>query len=467
MNHVSDTQLLDDTIAAVATPIGQAGIGIIRISGHRAGVIARRIFRPLKRIEKLYSHRLYLGHLIDPATGAKIDEVLVSYMKSPHSYTREDVLEINSHSGYLLLSKILGIVIGEGARIAKPGEFTFRAYVNGRIDLTQAEAVVDLINSQSERGLQLATQQITGTLKKKIETFRSTVLDILAHIEVAIDFPDEEDAIVSRSQTADRMATELLDPIQEIMNAHAQRKIWMDGINTVIVGCVNVGKSSLLNRLIDEEKAIVTPIPGTTRDIVESTIHIEGIPLRLMDTAGFRKVSGEVERIGIRLTEQKLSEADLPLIVIDQSHPLGQEDLDIIAKADGSKSLMILNKMDLPSRLQEEALKKAAGTMPVVRISALTGNGIEELRFAIREKLVSGKIDMTSSSIVPNMRHKQALKEASGLFEGAIRNLKEGLPLDIVALDLQDGLDALGEIIGESTHEDLLERIFSRFCLGK
>ncbi len=467
MNHVSDTQLLDDTIAAVATPIGQAGIGIIRISGHRAGVIARRIFRPLKRIEKLYSHRLYLGHLIDPATGAKIDEVLVSYMKSPHSYTREDVLEINSHSGYLLLSKILGIVIREGARIAKPGEFTFRAYVNGRIDLTQAEAVVDLINSQSERGLQLATQQITGTLKKKIETFRSTVLDILAHIEVAIDFPDEEDAIVSRSQTADRMATELLDPIQEIMNAHAQRKIWMDGINTVIVGCVNVGKSSLLNRLIDEEKAIVTPIPGTTRDIVESTIHIEGIPLRLMDTAGFRKVSGEVERIGIRLTEQKLSEADLPLIVIDQSHPLGQEDLDIIAKADGSKSLMILNKMDLPSRLQEEALKKAAGTMPVVRISALTGNGIEELRFAIREKLVSGKIDMTSSSIVPNMRHKQALKEASGLFEGAIRNLKEGLPLDIVALDLQDGLDALGEIIGESTHEDLLERIFSRFCLGK
>jgi len=293
------------------------------------------------------------------------------------------------------------------------------------------------------------------------------VLDILAHIEVAIDFPDEEDAIVSRSQTADRMATELLDPIQEIMNAHAQRKIWMDGINTVIVGCVNVGKSSLLNRLIDEEKAIVTPIPGTTRDIVESTIHIEGIPLRLMDTAGFRKVSGEVERIGIRLTEQKLSEADLPLIVIDQSHPLGQEDLDIIAKADGSKSLMILNKMDLPSRLQEEALKKAAGTMPVVRISALTGNGIEELRFAIREKLVSGKIDMTSSSIVPNMRHKQALKEASGLFEGAIRNLKEGLPLDIVALDLQDGLDALGEIIGESTHEDLLDRIFSRFCLGK
>ena len=467
MNHVSDTQLLDDTIAAVATPIGQAGIGIIRISGHRAGVIARRIFRPLKRIEKLYSHRLYLGHLIDPATGAKIDEVLVSYMKSPHSYTREDVLEINSHSGYLLLSKILGIVIREGARIAKPGEFTFRAYVNGRIDLTQAEAVVDLINSQSERGLQLATQQITGTLKKKIETFRSTVLDILAHIEVAIDFPDEEDAIVSRSQTADRMATELLDPIQEIMNAHAQRKIWMDGINTVIVGCVNVGKSSLLNRLIDEEKAIVTPIPGTTRDIVESTIHIEGIPLRLMDTAGFRKVSGEVERIGIRLTEQKLSEADLPLIVIDQSHPLGQEDLDIIAKADGSKSLMILNKMDLPSRLQEEALKKAAGTIPVVRISALTGNGIEELRFAIREKLVSGKIDMTSSSIVPNMRHKQALKEASGLFEGAIRNLKEGLPLDIVALDLQDGLDALGEIIGESTHEDLLERIFSRFCLGK
>ena len=464
---MSDTQLPDDTIAAVATPIGQAGIGIIRISGSRATQIAERIFRPRTPAKELCSHRLYLGNLIDPATGARIDEVLLSFMKAPHSYTREDVLEINSHSGYLLLAKILGIVIKEGARIAKPGEFTFRAYVNGRIDLTQAEAVVDLINSQSERGLQLATQQIAGTLKKEIEAFRSAVLDILAHIEVAIDFPDEEPSIVSREETASRMRKELLAPIQRLIEAHAQRKIWMDGVNTVIVGRVNVGKSSLLNRLINEEKAIVTPIPGTTRDIVESTVHMDGIPLRLMDTAGFRKVRGEVERIGIRLTERKLSEADLPLIVVDCSRPLSREDLDIIAMSDRSKSLIIMNKIDLPSRLREGALKEAAGDTPFVRISALTGEGIEELRRVIKGRLMSGKTDMTSSQIVPNMRHKEALQEASRLFETALGNLTQGLPLDIIALDLQGGLDALGEIIGQTTHEDLLDRIFSLFCLGK
>ena len=464
---MSDIQQPDDTIAAVATPIGQAGIGILRISGPRAVQIAEKIFRPRRPLKKFCSHRLYLGNLIDPVTGARIDEVLLSFMKSPHSYTREDIIEINSHSGYLLLAKILDIVIKEGARIAKPGEFTFRAYVNGRIDLTQAEAVVDLINSQSERGLQLATRQIAGTLKKEIEAFRGAVLDILAHIEVAIDFPDEEPSILSREETAGRMREELLDPIQSLIEAHDQRKIWMDGIDTVIVGRVNVGKSSLLNRLINEEKAIVTSVPGTTRDIIESTVHIDGIPLRLMDTAGFRKVRGKVERIGIRLTEKKLSEADLALIVLDRSHPLSPEDQDIIAMSDRARSLIILNKIDLPSRLSEAALIEAAGDLPIVRISALTGEGIDELRRVIRNRLLAGKTDLTSSRLVPNVRHKDALEKASRCFDAALENLTQELPLDIIAMDLQGGLDALGEIIGQTTHEDLLDRIFSRFCLGK
>ncbi len=464
---MSDIQLPDDTIAAVATPIGQAGIGILRISGPRAAHIAEKIFRPHKPLKKFSSHRLYLGNLIDPVTGARIDEVLLSFMKSPHSYTREDVIEINSHSGYLLLAKMLDIVIKEGARIAKPGEFTFRAYVNGRIDLTQAEAVVDLINSQSERGLQLATQQIAGTLKKEIEAFRGALLDILAHIEVAVDFPDEEPSILSREETAGRMRKELQDPIQSLIEAHDQRKIWMDGIDTVIVGRVNVGKSSLLNRLINEEKAIVTSVPGTTRDIIESTVHIDGIPLRLMDTAGFRKVRGKVERIGIRLTEKKLSEADLALIVLDRSHPLSREDQDIIAMSDRARSLIILNKIDLPLRLSEGALIETAGDLPIVRISALTGEGIDKLRQVIRNRLLAGKTDMTSSRLVPNVRHKEALQEASRCFDTALESLTQGLPLDIIAMDLKGGLDALGEIIGQTTHEDLLDRIFSRFCLGK
>ncbi|NIR12994.1 MAG: tRNA uridine-5-carboxymethylaminomethyl(34) synthesis GTPase MnmE, partial [Desulfobacterales bacterium] len=268
--------------------------------------IAEKIFRPKDTTKPLQSHHLYLGYLIDPSSEQIIDEVLLSLMKAPHSYTREDVVEINAHSGYLLLSTILQIALSEGARLAKPGEFTFRAFINGRIDLTQAEAIVDLINSKSERGLQLASEQIRGEFRAEIEGLRKKVVEILAHTEVAIDFPEEEYGDISREEVAQWIERDLVEPIDDIVAAHAQRKIWMDGINTVIVGRVNAGKSSLLNRLLNEPRAIVTPIPGTTRDIIESTINIEGIPIRLMDTAGFRKVKGEVEKIGIHLTKEKL-----------------------------------------------------------------------------------------------------------------------------------------------------------------
>lgn len=456
-----------DTIAAVATPVGQAGIGIVRLSGPHAGEIAEKIFRPKRPTKRLRTHQLYLGVLIDPSSEQMIDEVLLSIMKAPHSYTREDVVEINSHSGYLLLSTILQIVLNEGARLAKPGEFTFRAFINGRIDLTQAEAIVDLINSRSEKGLQLASEQIRGEFRTEIEGLRKKVVDILARTEVAIDFPEEEYGDISRGEVAQWIARDLMGPIEGIMAAHGQRKIWMDGISTVIVGRVNAGKSSLLNRLLNEPRAIVTPIPGTTRDIIESTIHIEGIPIRLMDTAGFRKVKGEVEKIGINLTKEKLASADLSLIVIDQSRPLNQHDLDIIAKAEKKKSLILLNKVDLASRISGDELDGVLDGMPVVRISALTGEGIDGLRKAIRDHVITTDVDSRSSHIVPNLRHKTALMEAFKYFSSASGNMREGLPLEVIALDLNSGLEALGEIIGETTHDEIIEKIFSEFCLGK
>ena len=455
-----------DTIAAVATPAGLAGIGIVRMSGPKAREIAEKIFRPRTPVDSFQSHRLYLGHLIDPASGTAIDEVLVAYMAAPHTYTREDVVEINSHSGPLLLEQILKILLREGVRLAKPGEFTFRAFMNGRVDLTQAEAIIDLINAQSERGLQLASNQIHGQLRAEIETLRQKTVDLLAHVEVAIDFPEEDVSLLHREETAGRVQTDLLDPVSRILARYGERKLWLEGLKTVIAGRVNAGKSSLLNRLINEEKAMVTPIPGTTRDVIESTIHMEGLPLRLMDTAGFRKGRGKLEKIGIHRAEQKMEEADLVLLVIDQSRPLQSEDLELLARVQKKKAVVVLNKIDLPARVNEEAFEKAAVGLTRVKISALKGDGIEELRKAIRDEITTG-IDTSDLGVAPSLRHKEALDRASGHFQKSVSNLREGLPLEIVAADLQEGLEALGEIVGETTNEEVLDRIFSQFCIGK
>ncbi len=457
----------EDTIAAISTPIGQAGIGIVRLSGPKAKQIAQKLFRSKSHRKTLQSHKLYLGHLVDPPSGSIVDEVLLSYMAGPNTYTREDIVEINSHSGYLLLSRILQLVLAQGARLADPGEFTFRAYLNGRIDLTQAEAVIDLINSQSDRGIELASQQVKGDFRRQVEDLRQKIMDILAHLEVAIDFPEEDESIFPRRETAEKIENELIEPVKRIIEAHSQRKIWVDGINTVIVGRVNVGKSSLLNRLLDEERAIVTPIPGTTRDIIESTIHIAGIPLRIMDTAGFRKVKGEVERIGIRLTKEKLEGADLALAMIDGNRSLNQDDLDILAKVRKGHSLVLVNKIDLPLKINEKELNELVDGLKTVKISALTGEGIDDLRDAIRDLVLSGEQELESTQVVPNLRHKTALNDADQLLAKAAFNTKAGLPLDIIAVDLNGSLGALGEIIGETTNEDVLDRIFSNFCLGK
>ncbi len=457
----------NDTITAIATPIGRAGIGIIRISGPRAEDIVKTLFRPSKAVSNLKSHHLYLGHLHDPETGDTIDEVLLSLMRSPDSYTREDVVEINSHSGYMLLSKILETVIRQGARLAEPGEFTFRAFINGRIDLTQAEAVVDLINSQSLKGLSLASQQIKGSFRDCLYGLREETLKLLAQTEAAIDFPEEENEILSRQVSARKIEKDIIKPIDSLIKEGSRNRLWVDGVKTIIVGRVNAGKSSLLNRLLDEQRAIVTPIPGTTRDIVESTVTIEGIPLRLMDSAGFRDVTDEVEELGIELTRQKLAEADLILIVIDQSRDIETDDIDLVAKCAGRDALIVLNKIDLPPGADRHKLEEKISGLPVIEVSALTGSGLEGLKKAISRSILNGEIDMISSHATSNARHQQALKGAASYFRQAAANAQNEAPLELMASDLKSGLDALGTITGETTTEDILDSIFSQFCLGK
>jgi tRNA modification GTPase len=453
-----------DTIAAIATPLGLAGIGVVRISGPDAKSIAGRLFRPKRFVKVLQTHRLYLGRLIDPESGEMVDEVLLSFMKAPNSYTREDVVEINSHSGYLLLSRILRMVLKEGARLAEPGEFTFRAFMNGRIDLSQAEAIVDLIHSPSEKGLRLASAQMQGGLRLEVEHLRQKAVDLLARIEVTLDYPDEEtDAILG----ADEMEEGLIQPIRALVAAHGQRKVWMEGIETVIVGRVNVGKSSLLNRLLNEERAIVTPIPGTTRDMVESTLYIEGVPLRLVDTAGLRRGKGTIEKIGMERARKKMEEADLVLVVIDQSRPLHKDDLTLITRVGKKNAILVINKVDLPAGMKEEDLKLSGTAPPLVRISALRGDGIDELRKAIRSLILSGEEASQDLGLAPNVRQRQALEEAGRCFTRAFQNLKDGMPLEIMAVDMNEGLAALDEITGQSATQEILDRIFSQFCLGK
>ncbi len=457
----------NDTIAAIVTPPGRAGIGIIRISGPLSHSIAETLFRPKKGKKSFQSHHLYLGHLVDPATGGTLDEVLVSFMHAPHTYTCEDVVEINSHSGYALLETILRMVLQQGARPARPGEFTLRAFLSGRIDLTQAEAVMDLINSRSEKGLFLAARHVSGLFRDQVEKLRARVVHILAGVEAAIDFPEE--GLETTSPDADwpeAIENELIGPVKTLIGSGSNR-IWMEGVHTVIAGRVNAGKSSLLNRLLNEERAIVAPLPGTTRDFIESGVEIAGIPFRLVDTAGLRDAADEVEHKGISMTEKKVSEADLLLIVLDWSRPLSREDRDILLKANGMQAILVLNKTDLPCHPGEASDLETLPAFPKVSISALTGSGIEDLRRTMTETVLGGGQEGPLETVGPNLRQQQALKQALGFFEASLKGTREEVPLEIIALELKSGLDALGEIIGETTNEDILESIFSQFCLGK
>ena len=456
-----------ETIVAIATPIGVGGIGIIRISGRDAENIVRKIFQPKFPVKSFDSFRLYLGHIIDPKSTLPVDEVLLSIMRAPFSYTREDVVEVNSHSGYTILSHILQIILQIGARLAKPGEFTLRAFLNGRIDLTQAEAIIDLISAKGDISVRLAAHQLVGGLKTRIEEIRQALINILTEIEYSIDFPDEEISQLSRSRIVDHLNERVLKQIKQLVAAYPQRKIWHDGIAVVIVGRVNVGKSSILNRFLQEDKAIVTPVPGTTRDILEYMVTIKGLPLKLVDTAGIRKVKGEVEKKGLDLTNTQLKLSDLTLLVVDRSRPLNQYDLALLRKVDKKATIVIINKTDLPAKLSEKKTDAVFQRLPKVSVSALTGEGFEKLNEIIFNAVVNKNIDINPTHIVPNIRHKTTLTNASMFLEKASINLTDGFPFEIVAEDLLWAKNAFDEITGNKTTEEILENIFSKFCVGK
>jgi len=457
----------EETIAAIATPIGVGGIGIIRISGNTAENIARKVFQSKRHIKSFESFRLYLGHIVDPKSRLPVDEVLLSVMRAPLSYTREDVVEINSHSGYTILSTILQIILQAGARLARPGEFTLRAFLNGRIDLTQAEAIIDLINAKGDMSVTLAACQLAGGFKKGIERIRQVIIEILARIEVSLDFPDEEPASVERSHLADQIHKDILKPIRELIGAYGQRKIWHEGVTVVIVGRVNVGKSSIFNRLLQEERAIVTPIPGTTRDALECMITIQGLPIRLVDTAGMRKVKGKIEKKGVDLTKTQLASSDITLLVIDRSRPLNQYDLNLIQAVENKTTLVVINKIDLPAKLSEKKIHSIQKYLTKVEVSALTGEGFEDLTQGIVERIMDKKADLSPPPIVPNLRHKMLLSKAATFLQNASTNILRNTPLELVAADLSWAKDAIDEITGNRTNEDILDTIFSNFCLGK
>ncbi|HLZ24036.1 MAG TPA: tRNA uridine-5-carboxymethylaminomethyl(34) synthesis GTPase MnmE [Ktedonobacterales bacterium] len=482
---------LDDTIAAIATPPGVGGIGIVRMSGPDAFAVGMRVFRPAAHApldSPPPSHLLTYGHIVDPTSDERIDEVLVAFMRAPRTYTREDVVEISAHGGPLLLRRILLLVLAAGARPARPGEMTLRAFLNGRLDLAQAEAVMALINAESDAGRRLALRQLEGELSARIHEARGNAMAALVRIEASIDFPDEEVPPPDPAELAALIAAASRE-IERLLAGASQGRILREGLRVAIVGRPNVGKSSLLNTLLGAERAIVTPIAGTTRDTVEERATIAGVALHLVDTAGLTATEDPIERIGVERSRAAAREADLLLFVLDGSMPL--TDLDLLAArelpvltpatlasagtlptapAEGDifsrPTILVLNKADLPPALDDADVMPLAPGAPVVRTSAITRGGATQLEETIAA-LVTGGAIQPADVLVASARHQDALRRAAEQLAAAANTLAAALPLDFVSIDLRAALDVLGEITGETATADLLDRIFAEFCIGK
>lgn len=457
---------LDDTITAISSPIGEGGIGIVKMSGPEVLTILREIFVPTKSCLnedttwEPVSHHLYHGHIVDPRSQEIVDEVLVSYMKAPHTYTRQDVGEINCHGGIVPLQRVLQLTLRQGARLASPGEMTMRAFLLGRLDLAQAEAVLDVVRAKTEAGLRVAVEQLDGHLSQEIREVRAQLVDTLAYLEVTIDFTEDE--IPERDITAPLQ--EAAEAIKELLQGADRGMIYRQGIRAAIVGRPNVGKSSLLNRLLRTARAIVTPIPGTTRDTLEETINLQGIPLTLVDTAGIAESEDLVEKLGIERSREALSRADLALMTVDVSEPLQEADVEIAELIGDKPAILVVNKIDLS---QQAVLDSLLPSVRRARVSALTGEGLEELEEALVEAVFSGKVVASDAPLVTNPRHKQALHEALEHVEAAVDASTSDTPTDLIAIDVTAAVNALGEITGETATEDLLQIIFSEFCVGK
>lgn len=455
------------TIAAIATPAGAGGIGIVRISGSEAKPILTRLFRPHK-IRPTTSHQLSYGWLVDPATDRPVDEVMAVYMQAPHSYTREDVVEIQCHGSYLVLQEILAVVLRAGAVLAAPGEFTKRAFLNGRIDLTQAEAVIELLQAKTNEGRQIAISQLQGALHDQITDIREALMEIRAVIEVAIDFPDEEVEIIKPLEMRNILLGRVISPLEDLIGAAERGKIFREGISVVIMGRPNVGKSSLLNSLLREDRAIVTEIPGTTRDIIEEYLDIKGIPVRIIDTAGIRENAEIVEEMGIRKARQKQEEADLVLLVVDSAAELTDEDRALAASINSQTAILVLNKTDLIGEKDLQPYRDEFSEFSAVAISAKKNLALGDLEEAIFSKVCGGGENWEPGhGSVPNVRHLHSLAAALAAARELAGELAAGLPADLVAIEVQSALDHLADIIGETTTDDILEMIFTRFCLGK
>lgn len=465
-----------DTIAAIATPVGEGGIGIVRMSGPQALKIALRVFnrRSFGRDGELKPRRIYLGWIVDPADGRVLDEVLLWFMPGPRSYTREDVVEISCHGGAAPLRAVLQLLLREGARLAEPGEFTRRAFINGRIDLAQAEAVLDTIRARTDAALEVAVKQLRGSISEEVEGIASDLVGILARIEAQIDFPDEElgedvDVVWKDTEVIIKRA---LDKVEELLDTAEAGIVLRKGVRVVITGKPNVGKSSLLNALVGFERAIVTAVPGTTRDAIEETVFIGGLEMVLTDTAGLRESADEVEAIGIERTLRAVSQGELVLVVLDDTTGLKEEDRVALDLTKGVSRIVVVNKVDVGAgRIQDVSVREIVGDAPIVRVSARDGFNLALLRHTIaemaRSELERGIGRTLPEVMITRERHAEALKRAKKSLEEALSAVERKVPLDMVAIDVRRALEALGEITGKTVDDAVLDRIFSEFCLGK
>jgi tRNA modification GTPase len=455
-----------DTIAAVATSVGEGGISIIRVSGDKALKMVSSIFsgKNGRSLEDIKSYTMRYGHIIDKASEDVIDEVIVSYMKGPRSFTAEDTIEINCHGGVVATNRVLEEVIKSGARIAEPGEFTKRAFLNGRIDLSQAEAVIDIIRAKTELSMKSALMQSEGRISREISKLRHRLLGVIAHIEATVDFPEDD----LEEITSDKVTVDLIDinnEIKHLLSTANEGKILREGLNVVIVGKPNVGKSSLLNAILMENRAIVTEVAGTTRDVIEEYINIDGIPIKIIDTAGIRATEDVVEKIGVEKSKEKINEADLIILMLDLSRELDIEDKEIIQYIEDRKYILILNKADLNAKLDKVEIAQL-NPKNIIETSAKTGEGIDELKTLIKEMFFRGEVAAVEVMITNN-RHKEALLRANERCEAALLTLQGMLSIDLASIDVRSAWSHLGEITGETLEEDLIDKIFSEFCIGK
>ncbi len=454
-----------DTIAAIATPPGEGGVAIIRISGADAEPIATRMFfRSQGRNGKIQSHRLYHGSIRDPNSGIILDEVLITVMRHPRSYTGEDVVEVHCHGGAFLVRRILGVILTQGARQAEPGEFTKRAFLNGKVDLAQAEAVLDLIRARTAKAAELAFMQASGELSKHVVELRDELLDIMVQVEAAIDFPEEEIELLQRPQLVTKV-NDLRKKIGAILDTYEWGRLFREGAKVCICGRPNVGKSSLLNCLLGAERVIVTPIPGTTRDVIEESINLNGLPVILWDTAGIRETKDRVEQLGVAQSRQHLERADAAVVVLDGSEPATQDDYRLLRAVSEKKILVAINKSDLPQRLDANELCRLVNGMPTVYIAAKHGTGVDDLKAALRGMILDQKTE--PGFAVSNVRHQSELLRSAAALDLATNALAESQPPELIAVDLHEAARALDEIVGAISTDNILERIFENFCVGK